>query len=82
MLNRITNQMIQPHADYILAIVRRPPGWHPESLDSVPLNGDVLVEHLVASFAEAKEDMVRCNQIALRCNIDKWAVVKHPGSDI
>jgi hypothetical protein len=82
MTNRFSSPMIQPQADYLLTIVRRPPGWLPESVDSVPHHGDVLDEHLVASFAEAKEDMLRCNEIALRCNIDKWAIVRHAGSDI
>jgi hypothetical protein len=82
MFKRLGSRIAQPQADYILAIVRRPPGWRPESLDSIPPDEEVLEEHVVASFAEAHEDRARCNHIALRCNIDKWAVVKQTGSNI
>ena len=82
MFNRINGRISQSQADYILAIVRRPPGWYPDSIESAPQGSEILEEHLVASFAEAEEDLVRCNQIALRCNINKWAVLMHPASDI
>ena len=69
-------------ADYLFMIVRRPTGWEPSKPDDVPSGGEVLSVDYVASYAEAQEDMVRCNQLALRQGLDKWAVVQSGGGSL
>ena len=69
-------------ADYLFMIVRRPTGWEPSKPDDTPPEGAVLSVDYVASYDEAREDMLRCNQLAMRQGLDKWAVVQSPGGDL
>lgn len=66
--------ILQP--DYVLQIVRKPRAWQPTAIDSVPPILNVLRQYHVASFAEAMDDLQRCNQHALSTSIDTWAVVQ------
>ena len=36
----------------------------------------------VASDEEAHDDLVRCNQLAMTHNLNKWAVIQSPGTQI
>ncbi|REJ69651.1 MAG: hypothetical protein DWQ31_04070 [Planctomycetota bacterium] len=81
MFNRVGSRITQPQADHILAIVRRPAHWRPTTFESAPPRGEVVEVHQVASYAEAHEDRVRCNRLALRENLDTWAVVIRPSAD-
>lgn len=82
MINRVKNRLTKNQADYILTICRRPSGWQPESIDDVPPDAEVLTMAYVASYEEARDDVVRCNQYALREALDRWAVIVHPGAEI
>ena len=82
MMNRVKNRLTQNQADYILAICRRPSGWQPKSIEDAPADPVVLEIAYVASFEEAHDDMLRCNQYSLRQSLDRWAVIIHPGSQI
>ena len=62
--------------DYVLAIVERPPGWEPATVTDIPGSAKVLESHLVASFGEAVDDLIRCNQISLSKSLDTWAVIQ------
>ena len=71
MANRITEN--QP--DYVLSIVRKPTDWRPRNYFDVPPSGKVLSQHLVASYPEAHDDLVRCNRLSLHQSLDTWAVI-------
>ena len=73
---KTTNRIAVPQADYLFMIVRHPPDWKPSAPDDVPPAGKVLSVDHVASYAEAQEDMIRCNRLALRQKLEKWAVVQ------
>ena len=79
---RIKNRISGTQADYLFMIVRRPPGWQPESPIDIPPRGEVLSVDYVASFEEARDDLIRCNQLALMKNLDKWAVVQSGGGEL
>ena len=64
------------HPDYLLSIVKRPSNWLPTRLDSVPSNPEVLKSYRVASFAEALDDVLRCNRHAVDHSLDTWAIVQ------
>ena len=66
--------ILQP--DYLLSIVRRPPNWLPTRLDSVPPKLEVLKSYRVASFAEALDDVLRCNRHAIDYSLETWAIVQ------
>lgn len=78
----IKNRIVQSQADYLFLILRKPEGWEPTRLDQVPPSGEILSEHYVASYAEAYDDMIRCNRIALERNLDKWSVIQHSGGSL
>ena len=82
MMNRAKNRLSHPHADYLLTIVRPPRNWQPASNDDVPADSEILSQEPVASFQEAFDDLIRCNELAVRRNLDTWAVIVHPGSNI
>jgi hypothetical protein len=81
-MKKAKNRLSGTQADYIFAIVRRPAGWKPKSLRDVPPKSEIFSQEPVASFEEACEDLIRCNQLAMRHRLKKWAVILHPGSDI
>lgn len=66
--------ILQP--DYLLLIVRKPIGWQPSAIDSVPPEVDVLRTYHVASFGEAMDDMQRCNRLSVSASLDLWAIVQ------
>ena len=77
--NRKTENRIafyQP--DFLFMIVKRSADWKPEDPNDVPTGGEVLSVEYVASFVEARDDLLRCNKIALEHNLDKWAVIQCP----
>ena len=82
MPNHIKNRLALPQVDYILAIVRCPAGWKPTAIDAIPPHAEILSEDSVASFEEARDDRTRCNSLCLRHQLNRWAVILHPGSDI
>ena len=81
-MKKSKNRLSGPQADYIFSIVQKPAGWKPQSLRDVPPKTEILAQDPVASFEEAAEDQIRCNQLALREKLNRWAVIFHPGSDI
>ena len=81
-MHRAKNRLSHPHADYLLTMVRRPRNWQPTRIDDVPADSEILSQEPVASFQEAYDDLIRCNGLAVRRNLDTWAVIVHPGSDI
>ena len=81
-MQRSKNRLSHPHADYLFTIVRRPNDWRPAALDAVPPDLQILSQVPVASFQEACDDLIRCNKLALSRQLDKWAIIVHPGSDI
>lgn len=81
MTNRARNRLMRSHRDYMLAIVRRPAGWRPKAVDDAPPAGDIVQQDPVASYAEAHDDVVRCNQYALGQELDLWAVVLGPDAN-
>lgn len=76
------NRIFRNQPDYLFSIVRRPPGWVPASIDDAPAGAEVLSTELVASFDEAHDDLVRCNKLALRQDLDKWAVIQSAGGNL
>ena len=77
----VTDRLGLPQVDSILAIVR-PKDWKPTSVESRPSSYELLSQDLVASYEEACDDLLRCNQLALRKGLDQWAVIFHPGGDL
>lgn len=71
-----------PQADYLFIIVRPSRDWQPTALDDVPDDGEILSVDYVASFDEAREDLIRCNHLALRHQINKWAIVQSTGGEL
>ncbi|REK15572.1 MAG: hypothetical protein DWQ37_09275 [Planctomycetota bacterium] len=78
----LKNRLAGPRADYLLLIVQRPRGWTPQKPDEIPPDSEVLAVHHVASIDEARDDMYRCNRLALRHNLPRWAVVQSGGGDL
>lgn len=76
MLNRRSNY--QP--DFIFSIVRVPNNWRPENVFDVPPSGKIVYEMPVASFDEAHDDLIRCNQIAIRNGMREWAIIETAGA--
>lgn len=78
----IKNRIVPTHADYIFLIVRKPLGWQPTTVDEVPPGGEPLEKQYVASYAEAHDDLVRCNQLSQDWGLDKWAVIQAPNGQL
>lgn len=72
------NRVLAEQPDYLLTIVKMPRGWTPNHLEDVPSGGKVLSIAVVASFAEAHDDLIRCNMIALQKNLRQWAIIQCP----
>ena len=62
--------------DYILTFVKKPAGWKPRNYFEKPRQAVILSRHPVASYAEAHDDLVRCNRLALRHSLGEWAVIE------
>ena len=71
-----------PQPDYLLTLVRRPANWLPQSLQDVPPHGELLSSTPVASYAEAHDDLVRCNRLALRSKQLVWATIEAPSAEL
>lgn len=69
------NRMAEFSADHTLLIIKRPEDWEPAHVEDIPSSGEILARFKVASLAEARDDMRRCNQLALSQGLDSWAVV-------
>lgn len=67
--------------DYILTLVEKPAGWKPRNYFEKPRQAVVVSRHLVASYAEAHDDLVRCNRLALRHSLGQWAVIETAGAE-
>jgi hypothetical protein len=79
------NRLFQQQPDYILVIIRKPADWTPSHFDDRPPTGrkaEILEADFVASYEEAHEDAIRCNQYAMRLGLDRWAMVISPSADI
>ena len=74
----IKNRIVSTHADYIFVIVRKPNGWQASRIDEVPRGCEILSEQYVASYAEAYDDLVRCNRLSMERDLDQWAVIQAP----
>jgi hypothetical protein len=70
------NRISQLQPDYIFLIVRKPKGWKPRNYFDVPPSGTVVSRISVASYAEAHDDLVRCNRLSLHKSLDMWAVIQ------
>ena len=70
------NRITQGQPDYLFLIVRRPHGWRPRNYFDVPPHGEVVSKDYVASYAEAHDDLQRCNRWSLHNSLDTWAVVQ------
>ena len=79
---KIKNRITTARTDYLFKIVRRPQGWQPGTVDDIPPGGEVLSVDYVASFDEARDDMLRCNGLSLEKNLDKWAVVQSAAGEL
>ena len=79
---KIKNRITNARNDYLFKIVRRPEGWQPETVEDIPPAGEVLSVDYVASFEEARDDLLRCNSLSLEKNLDKWAVVQSAGGEL
>jgi len=66
--------------DFIFSIVRVPKNWKPKNVFDVPPNAKVVSRMPVASFDEAHEDLIRCNQIAIRHGLCAWALIETAGA--
>ena len=65
---------VQP--DFIFSIVRVPRSWKPEAVYDVPPRGKIVSQTPVASFDEAQDDLLRCNQLAMKNGLREWAVIQ------
>jgi hypothetical protein len=75
------NRLAHSQPDYLLLIVRQPEGWRPRRHDDVPPISHVLSVSQVASYEEAQDDLLRCNQLASRHHLKQWAIIHAPNSD-
>ena len=78
----LKNRIVHSQADYIFLIIRKPNGWQPSRVDQVPPGGEVLAEHYVASYAEAQDDLLRCNKLAMDRDLDQWGVILAPSGGL
>lgn len=62
--------------DFYLVLVKKPDGWRPKNHFEVPIYGQVISRSVVASYAEAYDDLVRCNRLSLQQGLDTWAVIE------
>ena len=70
------NRLTASGPDFILAIVVKPKNWRPRNYFDKPPFGLVVSKTLVASYAEAHDDLVRCNHLSLHQSLDTWAVIQ------
>jgi hypothetical protein len=70
------NRITQGQPDYIFLIVRKPSGWRPRNYFDVPPRGEIVSKTYVASYAEAHDDLKRCNRLSLHHSLDTWAVIQ------
>lgn len=71
-----TNRITHGQPDYLFMLVKKPVGWRPRNYFDVPPHGKVVSTSYVASYAEAHEDLKRCNQWSLHNSLETWAVVQ------
>ena len=69
------NRLTQGQPDYVFLIVRKPAGWRPRNYFDSPPQGEIVSKTYVASYAEAHDDLQRCNRLSLHNSLDTWAVV-------
>ena len=79
---RIKNRIATMQPDYLLKIVRRPKGWQPRQLHDIPPASEVLSVDHVASYQEARDDLLRCNRLSLEERLDRWAILESSGGDL
>ena len=72
------NRISQLQSDYIFTVVRKPRGWLPADIASVPPTGEVLTRDYVASYEEAVDDLKRCNNYSMEQGLNTWAVIESP----
>jgi hypothetical protein len=83
----ITNRIVHLQADYIFRIIRKPNGWRPHQFDQAPSTGhllacEIISEDFVASYAEARDDLMRFNGQVLTHGLDQWAMIVAPSGGL
>lgn len=76
------NRLAQAQPDYLLLIVHKPEGWNPATPGDVPQQCQVVSVAQVASYEEAYDDLVRCNELSMRHSLQQWAVIHSAGTDL
>ena len=76
------NRILLNQPDYLFVLVRRPADWRPKTLEDVPPSGEPLSRTPVASYAEALDDLLRSNRLALKSRSLVWATIESPGADL
>jgi hypothetical protein len=72
----MSRQRIPFPPDYIFSVVQVPKDWKPAAVYDVPPVGKIISQMPVASFDEAHDDLVRCNRLAMKHGLHRWAVVQ------
>ena len=70
------NNRLNVQSDFIFSIVRVPKSWKPEAVYDVPASGKIISQMPVASFDEALDDLMRCNELAMKKGLREWAVIQ------
>ena len=76
------NRLASAQADYLFIILRRPRGWRPKGPEDVPPGGEVISVDCVASLDEGLDDLTRCNTLALKHKLNRWAVLHSGGGQL
>jgi hypothetical protein len=77
----VKNRIAGAQADYLFMIMQRPRGWRPTQPEEIPPGGKVLSVDHVASLDEALDDLIRCNKLALKHDLKRWAVIQSGGGE-
>ena len=70
------NRFAKQAPDYLLIIIEKPDDWRAKNYFDVPKLGKVISMTPVSSYAEAHDDLKRCNQLALRHGLKRWAIIE------
>ncbi len=66
--------------DFIFSIVRVRKNWRPENVSDIPPAGKVASRTPVASFDEAHDNLIRCNQVAIRHGLRPQVKIETAGA--
>ena len=76
------NRVFRNQPDYLFVLVRRPPDWQPSGLQDEPPPSPAVRVNAVASYAEAVDDVVRTNELALKTGSPLWAKIEAPCAEL